>query len=283
MPLRSRPKIAGAFGGLWKVAARHPRCFWDPDSKTTPTPATIAMARPTWTVSPSGLGIPFRRAQWIDARKSAMTPDAEVLGLASRCAARSRVVALQQQRTPAQGGICSNLSGGKRTFSARIAIAHVNLRPRSRIPSSIPACSRGSALHRQKHGSSTTRSLMSKGRACRLASAFVRQLWRACQARGGAWPVRGLSEMALIDQLANAQNGQFFANAGKAAGLSPEQMRSTMDAICPAIARPCTSTLNSRIAWTCYSTISRTMMQPLLSMIRHLRVTLRLSKTARRS
>jgi len=42
--------------------------------------------------------------------------------------------------------------------------------------------------------------------------------------------------MALIDQLANAQDGQFFANAGKAAGLSPEQARSTMEKICPAIA-----------------------------------------------
>ena len=46
-----------------------------------------------------------------------------------------------------------------------------------------------------------------------------------------------LSEMALIDQLANAQGGQFFANAAKAAGLSTEQTRSTMDAICPAIAQ----------------------------------------------
>jgi hypothetical protein len=42
--------------------------------------------------------------------------------------------------------------------------------------------------------------------------------------------------MALIDQLANAQNGQFFANAGKAAGLSEGEARLTMEAICPAIA-----------------------------------------------
>jgi hypothetical protein len=41
--------------------------------------------------------------------------------------------------------------------------------------------------------------------------------------------------MALIDLLANAQGGQFFANAGKVAGLPPEQTRSIMEAICPEI------------------------------------------------
>lgn len=42
--------------------------------------------------------------------------------------------------------------------------------------------------------------------------------------------------MALLDILAQAQGGAFYANAGKAVGLPPDQARAALDALCPAIA-----------------------------------------------
>ena len=42
--------------------------------------------------------------------------------------------------------------------------------------------------------------------------------------------------MALLDILAQAQGGAFYANAGQAVGIPPDQARAALDALCPAIA-----------------------------------------------
>jgi len=43
-------------------------------------------------------------------------------------------------------------------------------------------------------------------------------------------------DMALLDILTQAQGGAFYANAGKAVGIPPDQARAALDALCPAIA-----------------------------------------------
>lgn len=42
--------------------------------------------------------------------------------------------------------------------------------------------------------------------------------------------------MALLDILAQAQGGAFYANAGQAVGIPPDKARAALDALCPAIA-----------------------------------------------
>jgi len=42
--------------------------------------------------------------------------------------------------------------------------------------------------------------------------------------------------MALMDILAQAQGGAFYANVGQAAGIAPDDARAAMTALCPAIA-----------------------------------------------
>ncbi|MFO0990387.1 MAG: DUF937 domain-containing protein [Hyphomicrobiales bacterium] len=42
--------------------------------------------------------------------------------------------------------------------------------------------------------------------------------------------------MALLDILAQAQGGAFYANAGQAVGIPPDQAQAALDALCPAIA-----------------------------------------------
>jgi len=42
--------------------------------------------------------------------------------------------------------------------------------------------------------------------------------------------------MALMDILTQAQGGAFYANAGKAVGIPPDEARAALDALCPAIA-----------------------------------------------
>jgi hypothetical protein len=42
--------------------------------------------------------------------------------------------------------------------------------------------------------------------------------------------------MALLDILTQAQGGAFYANAGQAVGIPPDQARAALDALCPAIA-----------------------------------------------
>jgi hypothetical protein len=43
-------------------------------------------------------------------------------------------------------------------------------------------------------------------------------------------------DMALLDILTQAQGGAFYANAGKAVGIPPDEARAALDALCPAIA-----------------------------------------------
>ncbi|MBL8894795.1 MAG: DUF937 domain-containing protein [Rhizobiales bacterium] len=42
--------------------------------------------------------------------------------------------------------------------------------------------------------------------------------------------------MALLDILEQAQGGAFYANAGRAVGILPEEAKTALDALCPAIA-----------------------------------------------
>ena len=42
--------------------------------------------------------------------------------------------------------------------------------------------------------------------------------------------------MALLDILTQAQGGAFYANAGRAVGIPPDQAKAALDALCPAIA-----------------------------------------------